>query len=432
MRGLSVTIIDVKWTNIIATQDEPTWFEDYVRVALADIPKPLPPKIQYIGQVTAGWFPTTPGTAHIYAEGGTIDDRKLAEWLVKAQLEGFGIKQARYSLDWDHADKRLIKEADWSDIEAKAKRLIQSGNVQILRNGYNTIVGHVKGDHGDYQTEISRDDPNSQAISLWQCECKWDQFAWQRTRQWKKYEGRVCAHVLATYWLAQTMPLDEEMNPAQPQGGGPPTTPSPFGQAPMGAPGSGMVPPAGAPTAEQPGLPNAQAPMPPPEMAVPGQAPDIMPPYPMEQSLQPAINPVSVPGQKPQTPLNPVQNAGGTFSRTEISRAILEGPATIQRSGRTHIAEETYVNGQMVQLLHENVGEAVGLNGGSPMTISINSIGEVLGTDPTTGLVDVYFAGPAASNGPLEPHGCHCWLWPNEIKLRPDVVPPGPAIKKRR
>ena len=84
----------------------------------------------------------------------------------------------------------------------------------LKSNGTNNVVGQVQGDHGDYQTEIGRDDPNSRAITTWQCECPWDQFAWQRTRQWKKYEGRVCSHVLATYWLSQQLPLDEDAHPA--------------------------------------------------------------------------------------------------------------------------------------------------------------------------------------------------------------------------
>lgn len=103
----------------------------------------------------------------------------------------------------------FTKSAQWADIIAKAKRLIQSGNVTIVHNGPTYVQGHVVGDHGQYTTEISRTDPRSNIIEQWQCECPWSQFAFQRTRKWKKYEGRPCSHVMATYWKGKSTPLDE-------------------------------------------------------------------------------------------------------------------------------------------------------------------------------------------------------------------------------
>jgi hypothetical protein len=85
----------------------------------------------------------------------------------------------------------------------KAKRIKDQGRVHILNNQTDHVVGRVEGDHGTYTTQIWRQDPDSQAITMWDCECPWDQYAWQRTRQWKKYEGRPCSHVLALYWTAQ-------------------------------------------------------------------------------------------------------------------------------------------------------------------------------------------------------------------------------------
>jgi hypothetical protein len=398
--------------KIVATQDHESWFVDYVREALAEAPAELPPKEQTFGHVTARWHVCEPGIAHIAVEGGTVDDRLLVETVVRSQLEGHGFKQAAYTLSWDLGDKKLVKEATWDDIMAKAKRLIQSGDVQILRNGYNIIVGQVQGDHGTYQTEISRDDPNSQAITLWQCECPWDQFAWQRTRQWKKYEGRVCSHVLATYWQAQTMPLDEDSEPGQ----------SP--EAPQGPPGTvapgASVPPEGS-EAFNPNMkadqaaPGSMAPTPPPGQAP--EPPDLLPPYQMNPATQPATNPVSVPGQKPQTPLNPVQYPGGTFSSI-------------------HTSEQEFVNGMMVSNKQEDVGTLVGRSpehgAGNQASIPQNSVGEVLGVDPTTGMVNVYFAGPQAEAGKMEPHGIVGWFFPQELAVRGDVRAPGPAIQRRR
>lgn len=220
-----------------------------------------------------------------------------------------------------------IKTAGWPDIMAKAKRLIQGGNVTILRNGYNNVVGHVVGDHGEYNTEIGRDDPNSRTITTWTCECPWDQYAWQRTRKWKKYEGRPCAHVMATYWKALATPLDEG-DPNQPidpgQKGGPPPTPN---AAPIpNTDQRSFGPDEAEGTSAPPTLPPEGA----PPMAPPGE-PGVLPPSPMEQlqMQQPPIpgatpagmpaNPaiVSVPGAKMPSPFNPIQYPGGTYSAVE-------------------------------------------------------------------------------------------------------------------
>jgi hypothetical protein len=127
-------------------------------------------------------------------------------------------KIERRSFELDRVAK-MRHEASWPDVMAKAKRMIQDGRVTLHRNGYNNIVATVIGDHGVYQPEISRDDPNSRAISQWTCECDWDQYAWGRTRQWKKYEGRPCSHVLATYWKALSTPLDEDAQGTAPTPG---------------------------------------------------------------------------------------------------------------------------------------------------------------------------------------------------------------------
>lgn len=409
----------MQWSTVTATQNDDAWFEDYARLALACEPPKLPERTMRLGAVQAGWFPTVPGTAHIFASGGTPLDRRYVYEIIAGQLDGHGIKPASYSLDWDYADETLIKEAGWPDIQAKATRLIKTGKVKITRNSREIVTGVVEGDHGTYNTEIQRNDPNSQAIAMWSCECKWDQFAWQRTRQWKRLEGRVCSHVLATYWQALGTPLDEDIGPGSegPQEGdaeGAPQqaapVPSPLDQVPGG--GTGMVPPAGTPAPQKPGAPNQVAPTPEPAGAVPGQAPEpqsLIPQYPHDPSLQPAINPVSVPGQKPQTPLNPIQNPGGTFSR---------------------VATEQFRNGDMVQLKQADHGQTVGLGAGEVKEIPANSIGEVLGTDPL-GLVNVYFAGPQAEAGRLEPHGIVMWAWPNDLIARPNVPAAGPAVRRR-
>lgn len=253
--------------------------------------------------------------------------------------------------DDQHLGSRRISA--WPDIMAKAKRLIQSGQVQVLRNGYNYIMGHVIGDHGEYDTELSRDDPSSRAITGWQCSCPWDQYAWQRTRKWKKFEGRPCAHVMALYWKALSTPLDEQLSPEQAEAMGtgqklpgappvaehppeiedrimkgerpPPEGPRTFGpegpiqgeQLQMNMPPEALGGPPGP----------AQAPLTPPPGPQGPAPPGVLPPFPGEQMQMqwagPGTTPgggvsppgaVSVPGAKPQTFMNPLQQPG-TYSK---------------------------------------------------------------------------------------------------------------------
>lgn len=106
--------------------------------------------------------------------------------------------------------KTAKKTASWADVAAKAKRLKDAGRVRLIRNGYNTVVAEVDGDTGKYQVEIDRLDPKSRAITGWTCQCDWAQYAFGRTRKWKKFEGRLCSHAMAAFWQSQASPLDDE------------------------------------------------------------------------------------------------------------------------------------------------------------------------------------------------------------------------------
>lgn len=105
----------------------------------------------------------------------------------------------------------FVKKSAWNDIVDKAKRLIRSGQVQVGVNTPQFVTGVVQGDNGVYQPEFSRDDPQApHALTQSSCTCPWEQYRWQRTRQWKKLEGRMCAHLLALYWKSLATPLDVE------------------------------------------------------------------------------------------------------------------------------------------------------------------------------------------------------------------------------
>lgn len=305
--------------------------ESLVRSLLMGSYPVVPPRTQKVGASTVKWWEGKPGEVVVMAEEGSPIDRTIAEQVVTAQLEGIGYRRAQFTFDSDH------KTAGWPDIMAKAKRLIQSGNVTILRNGYNNIVGHVVGDHGEYNAEIGRDDPDSRTISTWQCECPWDQYAWQRTRKWKKYEGRPCAHVMALYWKSLATPLDDydpdqhgPMDPGQnqgppmPPGGGPPPAPSDdlprsFGpDEAEGIPADAGPPPEPAPGFAPPGSPGVLPPSPMEQLQmqqppIPGQTPGGMP-------SNPSV--VSVPGAKMPSPFNPIQYPGGTYSTVNPIQVI--------------------------------------------------------------------------------------------------------------
>lgn len=372
----------------------------------------VPAHLTVIGSSQVEWWEGKPGDAVVMASGGSTEDRWLAEQIVSSQLAAVGYKRAQFTFDAEH------KTAGWPDIMTKAKRLVQSGNVTLLRNGWNNIVAHVVGDHGEYNSEIGRDDPESRSITTWQCECPWDQYAWQRTRKWKKYEGRPCAHVLATFWKSQATPLDEappegsNLPPGQkggepappPSGGGggaPPggATPSPIEQpSPAGAaPPGGMAPPGEGPLPTPPMDQMAEQ-MPP----VPGQTPGGMPANP---------NIVSVPGAKMPSPFNPIQFPGGTYSKTSA---------------------EEFAAPEIVRLKNEGYGMAEGKSeehgAGQYQSIPAGTEGEVLGQDTSTGWVEVIF--PLHESSYMEPYHVKMFCEPGEIE-HTNKQPPGPFIQRR-
>lgn len=245
-------------------------------------------------------------------------------------------------------------QAAWSDVAAKAKRLVQDGAVTILRNAPHHVMAHVRGDHGEYNCEISRHDPSSQVIEQWQCECPWAQFAFDRTRKWKKLEGRVCSHVLGAYWKAKSTPLDmsdqdegfapgpgqmkgqqpgQESIPGMPFAA-PDTDQRTFdpGDEGEGAPAAGELPEGAEPTVgpgigPKPGpdaIPHTDDLTVPKQPETPfGTEPKATPQYeqlhlfdvtaPPGMQPTPQAPPVSIPGGRPPTPGNPIAFPG-TFS----------------------------------------------------------------------------------------------------------------------
>lgn len=376
-----------------------------------------PPKTQKIGSCTVHWTETLAGDIRIYSEGPSESSRIAAQKVVQKQFEKDGYEKT----------SSFKKEASWNDIMAKAKRLVQSGNVNVQRNSAQTILANVQGDHGNYDCEISREDPNSRAITQWKCTCPWDQFAWQRTRKWKKYEGRVCAHVLASYWKSHSMPLDEDIHPGVTQGPPPPIPGADPAINSPALPDAGIPSPAGSPQTvpmQGPVTPFNQNPIQAPPQGPAG--PDILPQF-QGPPAPPAPPPVSIPGVIGPTPEGPIQNPGsqdgmgGTFSKViESDDSFVKQPDGFQ-------------NGNLVQLKNADYGIAEGKSeahgSGQYREVPANSIGEVMGQDPTTGMVEAIY--PLHNSGPLEPYHVRMYHFPSEVTLRPDLKRPGPFRRRR-
>lgn len=276
---------------------------------------------------------------------GTNDERDFTNKLLEVWGIGDALKEHAYTpLPWAEKDSALHGEtteqkeqsnrtsqknktqkgysqnsehwtivADWSEVQDKAVKYLHDGQVQVHLNAPDHIIGTVYSETTDgasYQTEIWRDDPNSNAITLWNCTCPWGEVSWGRTRQWKKFEGRPCAHVTALQWAAKSVPMTEDqMGNEQMQlpGIGPQAPPVPdVTPSQVRQPGVNLQPFAEPPqaTTPVPGGPNPGVPTPPPPPPPPPAPPPVMP-----QPVRPPSH-LLQPGENTQLELP------GTFSRT--------------------------------------------------------------------------------------------------------------------
>jgi hypothetical protein len=126
--------------------------------------------------------------------------------------------------------------AAWADVEAKAKRIAGSGGVNMIhKRPYDLhkpvdiieTKAKVVGDHGTYEATIHQPHPRSRAIRWWDCQCAWRRYVWDRRPIYivdssgvrrevnKKYEGRVCSHVLALWWYSAGIPVSYEDVPIE-------------------------------------------------------------------------------------------------------------------------------------------------------------------------------------------------------------------------
>lgn len=94
----------------------------------------------------------------------------------------------------------LTKNAAWSDVQAKAKTIYESGRVDVVSFADRKIVANVEGSTGTYSTMIKKI-PNSQRIAFWSCSCPWGEWAFNRETKY----GRLCSHALATQYAMQSL-----------------------------------------------------------------------------------------------------------------------------------------------------------------------------------------------------------------------------------
>lgn len=99
--------------------------------------------------------------------------------------------------------------AAWKDVRAKAKRIRSEGRVRIVsapNNGAMWVSAEVEGDTNVYQTTITHQ-PGHKNVAMWECGCAWASYSWGRTGRWRRYEGRMCSHALATLFEAQAQQM---------------------------------------------------------------------------------------------------------------------------------------------------------------------------------------------------------------------------------
>lgn len=347
----------------------------------------LPPHQSSFGGVQLEWIEIEPGLAQIDTKHPSIEARHLAYTLLASDLQDCG-----YEIDALIIPDFNTRVATWAQVMEKAIRLYRNGNVTLLRNGYNSVVARVIGDHGAYTVEMSRDDPNSRVITQATCTCPWWQYNQQTQPKRHKFEDRVCAHVLAAYYASRSTALDEDIHPATQFGQQPQQMMPGMPQSP---PGTATYPEQYAPTDDFRTLhqndPWAQAgPLP----SQPSQGPPFISPQPTLIPMQAddiaqqqqewnemwkeyvQNQAVSVPKQQGPYPGDPTSTPG------TLSHVI-------------KMADSPFMQGDTVRINVPTMAQKEGVEGsidqGQWVDIPRNSQGEVFDVDQTTGYVVVIF-----------------------------------------
>lgn len=92
-------------------------------------------------------------------------------------------------------------ESAWADIIRKARRLRADGAINIIRHDIDVTAATVRGDTNTYNVVMYRQFPGSKSVTMYECNCKWGEWAFQRK---KTFVGRMCSHALATLYEMQS------------------------------------------------------------------------------------------------------------------------------------------------------------------------------------------------------------------------------------
>lgn len=420
---------------------------------------PLSPNIRKIGDVKVTWEEIEPGYAYIDTQGGTPDDRHFAHLLTKYALWSKGYLIAEQAAPCDFH----TRIAAWSDVMAKGKRLYEEGNVELLRNGQEQIVGRVKGDDPStevevkdhhrvfpppdkpqqtYECSISREDPNSASWTQSSCNCKWNEFRHDRNLKFKNLEGRICSHLYALWLASINTPLDEEIHPspayrqnpqqhlftpepspegtatfpeAQPQAPSPEELPKPRGPGII-APTPGLMP-------DLTEAPSKTAPYISPQEVSPAQL-SLIPPSRQEMADMLAQMPFSQPNPNPPSPDEPF-GGQGTFSHIvrSINQYVFQPGDPVRLNAPTYAQKEREEG-------YSSTGEWMpeGSDAGEWIEIPRNTFGEVVDFDPTTGyiVVDFPLSGPAGSS-----YHARTYMDAAQVTLVSREPRPTPFIRRR-
>lgn len=126
---------------------------------------------------------------------------------------------------------KLQHQSAWVDVERKAKAMLDGGRIVLYhKRPYDLemphdlveISGNITGDHGRYNAKIIIPHPKSRAVRTWSCQCTWSRYVWDRRPIYKvdqkgrtkevnkKFEGRLCSHVLGLWWMSFNLPVEYE------------------------------------------------------------------------------------------------------------------------------------------------------------------------------------------------------------------------------
>lgn len=91
--------------------------------------------------------------------------------------------------------------ATWMDVQAKARRIRSEGHVKLVATSKTFVTAEVLGDQATYETQLNYV-PGTKKVADWACGCKWAAYTWGRSAKYKRFEGRLCSHALATQYEA--------------------------------------------------------------------------------------------------------------------------------------------------------------------------------------------------------------------------------------